>query len=124
MLSRLPHRLLTLDVARLTGWAFAPITAVVPACGVWTLPVADPLDHLGARIAMLEDLLGEFLEVEGVDMCASGCGEGRSLWRDMHWNGANGSGRRRSVSQSVNYFQGAHGEWRVSSEPQVSCATA
>ena len=27
-------------------------------------------------------------------------------------------------SQSVNYFQGAHGEWRVSSEPQVSCATA
>jgi hypothetical protein len=61
MLSRLPHRLLTLDVARLTGWAFAPI-------GVWTLPVADPLDHLGARIAMLEDLLGEFLEVEGVDM--------------------------------------------------------
>lgn len=68
MIGRLPHRLLTLDTARLTGWAFAPITAVVPICGVWELPREDPFDPLGARIAMLEDLLGEFLEAEGVDM--------------------------------------------------------
>lgn len=59
---RTPRSLLALDIATTTGYAFGALDGVIPTCGIWPLPTRDPLSRVGARIAVLENTLGEFLE--------------------------------------------------------------
>lgn len=54
--------LLALDLGRITGWAWAPLTETRPTCDVWLLPASDPLDVIGARVAVLENTLALALE--------------------------------------------------------------
>src|ERR1700740_2435164 len=53
----LPRYLVTIDLGRDTGFAHGPFSAVSPQFGSWSLPIKDPLDPVGARIAALDNTL-------------------------------------------------------------------
>jgi Holliday junction resolvasome RuvABC endonuclease subunit len=53
--------LLSLDLGSVTGFAVGDVTDAVPYCDSWELPLSDPMDLLGARVAALENTLGPFL---------------------------------------------------------------
>lgn len=54
--------LLTIDVGKVTAWAFGGFADVRPRCGRWKLPDHDPRTVLGARVAALENSLSVALD--------------------------------------------------------------